>query len=92
MKKLWTINDHNHVDELGISRVDIITYNNIGEFAGIIINTKKEIAERIITCVNACSGITNEALNAGIVDDLVTQAMRAGMYWYIDGIEILEDV
>lgn len=48
-------------------------------------------AQRIVACVNACAGITNEALDAGIVDDLVTEAMRSGMYWYKDDIEILEE-
>ena len=35
------------------------------------IERKKADARRIVACVNACAGITNEALGAGIVLDSV---------------------
>ncbi len=36
--------------------------------------TYKLNAERIVACVNACQGITNEALKAGVVEWGVTMA------------------
>ena len=35
----------------------------------------KENAKRIITCINACKGITTEALDAGIVDWALARAI-----------------
>lgn len=48
-----TVNQNNF-NTYGKSRVDVGIY-------------KQEDAERIVACVNACAGITNEVLEAGIV-------------------------
>ena len=57
-------------------------------------------ANRIILCVNACAGITNEALEKGIVRDSIIKRMKeAYPFWdYIipaecelDGVRVLYD-
>lgn len=61
---------------------------------------KYQDAERIVSCVNNCAGITDEALEAGIIEDAlyflinhnrsVTQDEK-GQYFY-NGIRIWEEV
>lgn len=60
----------------------------------------KENAKRIIACVNACQGISNEALDAGILDDAIALLLNAGkdvgVTWengkpYYDGVKVEVD-
>jgi len=46
-----------------------IIYGNEG--VSVAAGHDNEIAQRIVACVNACEGITNEALEAGYIKHLV---------------------
>ena len=57
-------------------------------------------AERIVACVNACKGITNEALEKGILDDAIALVLNAGksigVTWdgmtpYYEGVKVWEE-
>ena len=47
-------------------------------------------AKRIVACVNACAGITNEALEAGIVGDVLRNYMQDSNH--IGEVEIFYDL
>ena len=47
-------------------------------------------AKRIVACVNACAGITNEALDAGIVGDVLRNYMQDSNH--IGEVEIFYDL
>ena len=53
-------------------------------------------AERIVACVNACEGITNEALEAGVVacaiDNLSNSLPEGEEQFYFDDVKVWEDV
>jgi len=53
-------------------------------------------AERIVACVNACEGITNEALEAGVVacaiDNLSDSLPDREKQFYFDDVKVWEDV
>ena len=57
-------------------------------------------AKRIVACVNACKGITNEALEKGIFDDAIALVLNAGkdigVTWdgmapYYEGVKVWEE-
>jgi hypothetical protein len=57
-------------------------------------------AKRIVACVNACKGITNEALEKGILNDAIALVLNAGedigvtwdgMAHYYEGVKVWED-
>jgi hypothetical protein len=59
-----------------------------------------ENAERIIACVNACNGLTNEVLDKGILEDAIALVLNAGkdigITWdgmapYYEGVKVWED-
>lgn len=59
-------------------------------------NEAEANAKRIVACVNACAGITNEALEAGVVkcaiDNLEYDLQQEGEGFYFDGAKVKEDV
>ncbi len=52
--------------------------------------TEEENAKRIVACVNACEGITNEALEAGVVGDVLRNYMQDSNH--IGEVEIFYDL
>jgi regulator of RNase E activity RraB len=57
--------------------------------------------KRIVACVNACAGITNAALEKGILDDAIALVLNSGedigVTWdgmapYYEGVKVWEDV
>ncbi len=57
-------------------------------------------AKRIVACVNACKGLTNEVLDKGILDDAIALVLNAGkdigITWdgmapYYEGVKVWED-
>lgn len=62
--------------------------------------SKQEDAERIVACVNACKGLTNEVLGKGILEDAIALVLNAGkdigVTWdgatpYYEGVKVWED-
>ena len=51
-----------------------IIYGNDG--ISIAAGHNNDIADRIVACVNACAGITNEALDAGVVGGCIEIVKR----------------
>lgn len=78
-----TVNQNNF-NTYGKSRVDVGVY-------------KQEDAERIVACVNACEGITNEALEAGVIQSALINfeeslGLEKGEQFCFYDIPVLEDV
>ncbi len=57
-------------------------------------------AERIVACVNACKGLTNEVLDKGILADAIALVLNAGkdigITWdgmtpYYEGVKVWEE-
>lgn len=55
-----------------------------------LISNSEANAKRIVACVNACAGITNEALEAGIVGDVLRNYMQDSNH--IGEVEIFYDL
>ena len=59
--------------------------------------TEEENAKRIVACVNACEGITNEALEAGVVHSALINfeeslELQKGEQFCFYDVPVLEDV
>ena len=58
-------------DKIGAIVAEVFRYRDLDNFDMVFENAK-----RIVACVNACAGITNEALEAGIVVDVLRNYMQ----------------
>lgn len=74
-------------------------YSNI-EDKVVCFSFDAENAERIVACVNACKGLTNEVLGKGILEDAIALVLNAGkdigVTWdgampYYEGVKIWEE-
>jgi hypothetical protein len=48
-------------------------------------------AQRIVACVNACEGITTEALEKGFVECAVRELADGAVQFYFDGVIMFEE-
>jgi hypothetical protein len=48
-------------------------------------------AKRIVACVNACEGITTEALEKGFVECAVRELADGAVQFYFDGVKMFEE-
>jgi hypothetical protein len=48
-------------------------------------------AQRIVACVNACEGITTEALEKGFVECAVRELADGAVQFYFDGVKMFEE-
>ena len=79
-KEPWKVSDAHKtliaaVSEIGvhfraIASVDTCNKGN-DEYTNSIVDENKANAARIVACVNACAGISNEALESGLIGELV---------------------
>ena len=82
-------------DKIGAIVAEVFRYRDLDNFDMVFENAK-----RIVACVNACQGISNEALDAGILDDAIALVLNSGkdigVTWenekpIYDGVKVWDD-
>ncbi len=78
-------------NNIGVIVAEVFSYKDLDEM-----NKLFENAERIVACINACAGITNEALEKGLISCAVENLAQNLPYdngnFYFDDVKVWEDV
>jgi hypothetical protein len=57
----------------------------------LVTSINDDVAQRIVACVNACEGITTEALEKGFVECAVRELADGAVQFYFDGVKMFEE-